>query len=205
VKGEAKEPTDKRRQIYHERPNLGMDNHFSGDATSKEVGKNGWKCNVTCRCDCFPSGVPKKYFHSLKECKVDSRLRVARFEEPIIVIKHVVSTDTGKKDYTIVHIPFQSTGSTNIQCFNVLREVANFVRQYERGRGATKRVWAIEMNEGRKTYLKTYSAGDKVDQMLKEWKSSTSPGNGGMRQCDMERRLGTAWRTKCTVSAQRVQ
>ena len=48
MKGKLKDPTDKRRQIYDERPNLGMDNHFSGDATSKEVGENGWKCNVTC-------------------------------------------------------------------------------------------------------------------------------------------------------------
>ena len=169
VKGEVQDPSDNRRQIYDERPNLGMDNHFSGDATSKEVGENGWKCNVTCRRDRFPSGVPKKYFHSLKECKVDARSRVARFEEPIIAVKHVVSTEPGKKDYTIVHISFQSTGSTNIQCVNVLKEVTNFVRQRERGRGATKRFWAIEMNEGREIYLKTYSAVDKVDQMLKEW------------------------------------
>ena len=46
VKGEVQDPSDNRRQIYDERPNLGMDNRFSGDATSKEVGENGWKCNV---------------------------------------------------------------------------------------------------------------------------------------------------------------
>jgi len=40
VKGEVQDPTDQRYQIYDERPNLGMDNHFSGDATSKEVGEN---------------------------------------------------------------------------------------------------------------------------------------------------------------------
>jgi len=121
------------------------------------------KCNVTCCRDRFPNGVPKKYFHSLKECKVDSRSRVARFEEPTIAVKHVVSTEAGKKDYTIVHISFQSTGITNIQCVNVLQEVNHFVRQREHGRGATKRVWAIEMNEGHKIYLKTYSAVDKVE------------------------------------------
>ena len=30
-------------------------------------------------------------------------------------------------------------------------------------------VWAIEMNEGRELYLKTYSGVDKIDQLLKEW------------------------------------
>jgi len=148
-----------------------MDNHFSGDATSEEVGENGWKCNMTCQRDRFPSSVPKKYFHSLKECKVDAGSRVDQFEELIIAVKRGVSTNPGKKDYTIVHISFQSTGSTNIQCVNVVREVTNFVQQRERGRGATKRVWVIEMNEGQEMYLKTYSAVDKVDHMLKEWES----------------------------------
>ena len=104
----------------------------------------------------------------LKECKVDLRSRVAQFENPIIAVKHVVSTTPCEKDYTIVHVSFQSTGSTNIQCVNVLHEVSNFVRRRERGRGNNKRFWAIEMNERREIYVKTYSAVDKVDQMLKE-------------------------------------
>ena len=52
---------------------------------------------------------------------------------------------------------------------NVLRKVSNFMRLREHGRGDNKRVWAIEMNEGREIYLKIYSTVDKVDQMLKEW------------------------------------
>ena len=95
VKGQGKEPTDLRRQIFDEIPHLGMDNHFSGDATSKYVGDMGFKSTLTCRRDRFPAGVPKKYFHSLKECKVDSRSRVARFENPIIAVKHGVSTTDG--------------------------------------------------------------------------------------------------------------
>ena len=77
----------------------------------------------------------------LKECKVDLRSRVARFENPIVAVKHVVSTTPREKDYTIVHVSFQSTGSTNIQCVNVLREVTHFVRRRGRGRGDNKRVW----------------------------------------------------------------
>ena len=83
------------------------------------------------------------------------RLRVARFEHPIIAVKHAVGTTPGQKDYTIVHISFQSTGSTNIQCVNVLRKVTNFVRRRERGRNPNKRIWAIEMNKEREIYLKT--------------------------------------------------
>lgn len=43
------------------------------------------------------------------------------------------------------------------------------MRQKEKGQGDTKRVWAIEMNEARDLYLKTYGGVDKIDQMLKEW------------------------------------
>jgi len=142
----------------------------------------------------------------LKECKFDLRSRVARFENPIVAVKHVVSTTPREKDYTIVHVSFQSTGSTNIQCVNVLRKVSNFVRRRERGRGDNKIVWAIEMNEGREIYLKTYSAVDKVDQMLTEWQIDyiSWKCSGGMLQCVMVRQSGVATRTLCIGSAQRV-
>jgi len=67
VKEEDKEPMDKRRQIFDKCPNLGMDNHFSGDATSKLVGNKGFKSTMTCWRGIFPAGVSKKHFHSLKE------------------------------------------------------------------------------------------------------------------------------------------
>ena len=41
--------------------------------------------------------------------------------------------------------------------------------QNKKGRGNQKRTWGIEMNEARETYLKTYSAVDKIDQMLLGW------------------------------------
>ena len=49
VKGQDKESTDLRRQIFDEMPHLGMDNHFSGDATSKYMGNMGFKSILTCR------------------------------------------------------------------------------------------------------------------------------------------------------------
>ncbi len=41
-----------------------------------------------------------------------------------------------------------------------------YVRDCSKGRGQQKRTWGIEMNEARETYLKNYSAVDKIDQML---------------------------------------
>ncbi len=68
-----------------------------------------------------------------------------------------------------MHVSFQSTGSCIISSVNALNEVNLYVRKQEKGQGKQKRVWAIEMNEARELYLKTYSAVDEIDQMLKEW------------------------------------
>ena len=94
---------------------------------------------------------------------------MARFEQPIIAIAviHVSANPaTGANPYTLTHCTFQSTGGTNISCVNALSEVGLYVRERNRGRGENKRRWAIEMNEARDTYLKTYSAVDKIDQTL---------------------------------------
>ncbi len=66
---------------------------------------------------------------------------------------------------------FQSTGGTNITSVNALSLslVELYVRERNKGRGNQKRPWGIEMNEARETYLKTYSAIDKIDQMLLGW------------------------------------
>jgi hypothetical protein len=52
---------------------------------------------------------------------------------------------------------------------NALSNVELYVREQNKGRGRNKRTWGIEMNEARETYLKTYSAVDKINQMLLEW------------------------------------
>ena len=90
---------------------------------------------------------------------------MARFEQPIIAEKHVPEDlVTGTKPYTLTH--FQSTGGTNISSVIAISEVGLYVRERNRGRGDNKRRWAIEMNEARDTYLKTYSAVDKIDETL---------------------------------------
>jgi hypothetical protein len=43
------------------------------------------------------------------------------------------------------------------------------VQDCSKGRGQQKRTWGIEMNEAQETYLKNYSAIDKIDQMLLGW------------------------------------
>jgi hypothetical protein len=123
---------------------------------------------------------------------VNTRSKVARFEQPIIAVKNVIqprkkaSNDDDdvpgpsvstkkdnepvadeKKDYVICHVSFQSTGGTNITSVNASVEL--YVREQNKGRGNQKRTWGIEMNEARETYLKTYSAVDKIDQMLLGW------------------------------------
>jgi hypothetical protein len=87
--------------------------------------------------------------------------------------KHVKHQDSDtvndKKDYILCHTSFQSTGGTNISTVNALSLVILCVRDRSKGRGQQKRTWGIEMNEAQETYLKNYSAVDKIDQMLLGW------------------------------------
>ena len=53
---------------------------------------------------------------------------------------------------------------------NTLDEVDLYMRQREKGRAFTKRIWAIETNEGRKLYLKTYGGVDQLDHLIEDWK-----------------------------------
>jgi hypothetical protein len=125
---------------------------------------------------------------------VNTRSKVARFEQPIIDVKNIIKprkkalndddnvqgtraltnkdnemVDDKKKDYLNFCVSFQSTGGTNITSVNALSLVELYVHEQNKGRGNQKRTWGIEMNEARETYLKTYSAIDKIDQMLFGW------------------------------------
>ncbi len=169
VIGVEKEEHDKRRQFFPEKPSLGMDNHFSGGPVRDEIGERGYGGIWTTRRDWLPKGC-KDYFHHIKATPVDGRSKAARFEQPIVAVMNVFHPpESAKKSYTALHVSFQSTGSCNITAVNTLKEVNLYVRQREKGRGKSKRFWAIEMNQGRELYLKTYSAIDKIDQMLKNW------------------------------------
>ncbi len=72
---------------------------------------------------------------------------------------------------------------------NALLLVNLYVHDCSKGRGHQKRTWGIEMNEARETYLKNYSAVDKIDQMLLGWDFLTGHGGGGMHPPDMQKQL----------------
>jgi hypothetical protein len=82
------------------------------------------------------------------------------------VVKLVGSQDNAKP-YTRVHVSFQSTSSCNLSTVNAVNRVSNCVKKKERGRGAAKRLWGIEMNDARHLYLKTYGRIDSIDHMIK--------------------------------------
>ncbi len=109
-----------------------MVNHFSGDDVLRYLGEGGWKGTMTCRCDHLPKSVPRKYFNFIKAAPVNSRSKVAQFEQPIIAVKHVKHQDsdrvTDQKDYILYHVSFQSTGGTNISMVNALSLVDLYVR-----------------------------------------------------------------------------
>ncbi len=173
VIGATKDPTDKRKQIFSVCMHIAMDNFFSGDEVLRYLGEGGWKGTMTCRCDCLPKSVPRKYFNCINAAPVNARSKVALFEQPIIAVKHVKHQDsdtvTEKKDYILCHVSFQSTGRTNTSTVNALSLVDLCVGKRNKGRGLQKRTWRIEMNEAQETYLKNYSAVDKIDQMLLGW------------------------------------
>ena len=138
IKGVVQDSTDKRRQIFDEPVHIGMDNFFSGDEVVKFPGENGFKCTMTCRRDRLPKLVPKQYFHHAKGVLVNLRSKAARFEEPIIAVKHVTQPKSSdKQDYTLVHTSFQSTGGTNISTVNTYtKEIRG--KEIPRGRGELK-------------------------------------------------------------------
>ncbi len=109
-----------------------MDNLFSGDEVLRYLGEGGWKGTMTCRCNCLPKSVPRTYFNFIKAAPVNARSKVARFEKPIIAVKHVKhqdsDTDNDKKDYVLCHVSFQSTEETNISTVNALLPVDLYVR-----------------------------------------------------------------------------
>ncbi len=102
VVGATKDPTDKRKQLFSECVHITMDNLFSGDEVLCYIGEGGLKGTMTCRRDCLPKSVPKKYFNFIKAAPVNARSKVARFEKPIVAVKHVkhqnIDTVNEKKD-----------------------------------------------------------------------------------------------------------
>jgi hypothetical protein len=155
IKGEREVPGI--RQIFTARPHSTWDNYFSGDQIFDWLGQKGFAATMTFRCDCLPSEVLKEYLHAKKTVS-DTRSRAARFNEAVTAVKQTLFTleDTVRLPFKRIHVSFQSTLSTNISTVNALNSNKIFVVKKERGQGASKRKWAIQMNEARQLYLKMY-------------------------------------------------
>ena len=159
VEGEPADPSVKK--IFKEKFHSTWDNYFSGDVIMDWLGTNGFSATMTCRRDRLPSGVPGKYLHKQKTL-ASHRTKIARFLQPVVAIKE-------DKDelYRRVHCSFQSTSSCNISTVNALNECKLYTEARQRGSNISKRVWGIEMNEARRTYLSNYFRVDVMDHMIK--------------------------------------
>lgn len=100
------------------------------------------------------------------------KARAMRFDNPIVAIKQVpaVESEDGSikaNACTRTLVSFQSTGPTNICGVNNLPSVSLYVSKRVRGKGAATRMWGIEQNEARETYLRHYYGVDNLDHMIK--------------------------------------
>ena len=158
------------KKIYDSPPHGTADNHFSGEHVLDLAGGLGFGLTLTTRRDRFPPGL-KPFCHHDKTAPGCTRAKCMRFGNPIVAVKQVPATDS-KKAYTKTLVSFQSTGATNISGVNNLHSEMLRAVTRTRGTGSDKRIWAIEWNVARGTYLAYYWAVDNVDHMIK---------NAGMR------------------------
>lgn len=148
------------RALFSQKPHMTWDNYFSGDDTMEYAAEQGFGLTMTCRRDRLPKGVPGKYWHKEKTQPQAHRPKCARFERPIFATKRV-----GQSLMQITS--FQSTSSCNLASVNALNSCQLYAQTKERGRKNQRRKWAIEMNEARHLYLKTYGAIDRMDHLIK--------------------------------------
>ena len=96
-----------------------------------------------------------------------------RFQKPIVAIKQVPTRGDGEattKPYTNMMVSFQSTGATNIFDVNNLPSADPYVTVKARSKGLARRVWGIEQNEAKATYLGHYYGVNNVGHMIKNAK-----------------------------------
>ena len=153
-----------KKQIFKYPPHFTADNHFSGEHVMDYIGERGFGITMTCRRDWLPNGL-KPYLHHEKKDSGDLRIKVMKYQQPIVAVKQVPATETTKA-YTKTFVSFQSTGSTNIAGVNNLPELSLYVCEKSRGRKGQQRKWGVEMNQAREIYLKHYSGVDSADHMI---------------------------------------
>ena len=148
------------KKIFKTHPTVIADNYFTDDKMQNWIGENKFGCIATTARNFLPKDIPKVHLHHLKSTPGCKKSKVARFTQPIVAVKSYPT-------YERAHISFQSTSSTNITTTNALNTCKLFVEIRERGRGESKRHWAIEMNEARRLYLWLYCRIDIADHLIK--------------------------------------
>lgn len=154
-------------QVYTKPPHITADNYFSSEALMDWLGGKGYGMTATCARNRIPTNI-KPYTHHLQFDSSHPRSKAMRFENPIVAIQQC-KAEEGKKAYTKTFVSFQSTGGTNIIGVNNLLSANLYVGRKERGRmkNGQKRVYGIEQNEARDTYLSHYYGVDNADHMIK--------------------------------------
>ena len=153
--------------VYRRPPHFTADNFFSSEPLMDWLGAKGYGMTATCARNRIPGNI-KPYTHHEQFDSTHLRCKVMRFQNPIVAIQQC-KADGDKKAYTKTFVSFQSTGGTNIIGVNNLPSVKLYVGQKERGRkkAGMKRVYGIEQNEARETYLNHYYGCDNADHMVK--------------------------------------
>jgi hypothetical protein len=153
------------RALFQSHPHMTWDNYFSGDEVMYYAAEQGFGFTTTIRRDRLPRNVPGKYWHKEKTQPNAQRPKSARFLQPIVATKH-----QGEIRLTVTS--FQSTSSCNITSVNGISACSLYAHTKERGQSKLnmKRKWAIEMNEARELYLRTYGAVDRIDHLIKNCK-----------------------------------
>ena len=151
------------RGIFRSKPHITFDNFFSGEDIATYVANKGYGMTTTLRRDRIPKGLPSSCLHVKKTAPHDKRAKVAKFLQPIVAVKKV------SDDILLQLTSFQSTSSCNILSVNAYNHCSLYAATKERGRisNGSKRQWAIEMNDARELYLRTYGIIDSLDHLIK--------------------------------------
>ncbi len=151
-------------------PHIVADNHFSGEEVMTLLGRKGYSATMMNRRDRFPEGF-KPYLHHEGVKSGCPKERAMRLENPIVAIKQVPAVEdedgsTKAKVYTRTLVSFQLTGPKNVCGVNNLPSVNLYVSERVHGKGAATKVWGIEQNKARETYLRHYYGINNLDHMI---------------------------------------
>lgn len=154
-----------RRGIFRSKPHLTWDNFFPSEEIFEHAAEHGYGLTMLLRGDRIPTGIPKKYLHVKKTLPGEHRAHITRFMQPIIATKKIGNS-------LIQLTSFQSTSSCNFLSVDAYNECGLYAQPQEKGRfwPFSKQQGAVEMNDARELYLRTYHTIDQMDHAIKSCK-----------------------------------